>query len=107
MKESVYRPLIIAIAICFMSLTLSAQNQVEVTIQDNGTSHDEMIDLPVSMTYPLDSLLVDWKAKHYIHMGEECSTSPVNPTFSDSIYIDRLQRMPTIMEMPYLSLIHI
>ncbi len=101
MKESVYRPLIIAIAICFMSLTLSAQNQVEVTIQDNGTSHDEMIDLPVSMTYPLDSLLVDWKAKHYIHMGEECSTSPVNPTFSDSIYIDRLQRMPTIMEMPY------
>ena len=62
MKESVYRPLIIAIAICFMSLTLSAQNQVEVTIQDNGTSHDEMIDLPVSMTYPLDSLLVDWKA---------------------------------------------
>ena len=101
MKESVNRPLIIAIAICFMSLTLSAQNQVEVTIQDNGTSHDEMIDLPVSMTYPLDSLLVDWKAKHYIHMGEECSTSPVNPTFSDSIYIDRLQRMPTIMEMPY------
>ena len=44
---------------------------------------------------------MDWKAKHYIHMGEECSTSPVNPTFSDSIFIDRLQRMPTIMEMPY------
>ena len=53
------------------------------------------------MTYPLDSLLNDWKAKNYIDLGKDCSTSTVNPMFSDSVYIDRLSRMPTVMEMPY------
>ena len=53
------------------------------------------------MTYPVDSLLSDWKAKNYIDLGKDCSTSTVNPQFSDSVYIDRLSRMPTIMEMPY------
>ena len=79
----------------------TAQERVEVTIRENGTAHEEFIDLPTSMTYPLDSLLVDWKAKNYIDLGKECSTSPDNPVFSDSVYIDRLQRMPTVMEMPY------
>jgi membrane-bound lytic murein transglycosylase D len=57
--------------------------------------------MPASMTYPLDSLLRDWKAKNYIDIGKDCETSTVNPVFPDSVYIDRLSRMPVIMEMPY------
>ena len=53
------------------------------------------------MTYPLDSLLNDWKAKNYIDLGKDCSTSTENPFFSDSVYIDRLSRIPAVMEMPY------
>lgn len=53
------------------------------------------------MTYPLDSLLNDWKAKNYIDLGKDCSTSDSNPYFTDSVYIDRLSRIPAIMEMPY------
>lgn len=79
----------------------SAQENVEVTIHDNGTERKESIELPKSMTYPLDSLLKDWKAKNYIDLGKDCSTSTINPEFSDSTYIDRLSRMPTVMEMPY------
>ena len=78
-----------------------AQESVEVTIGENGTSHQETIDLPKSMTYPLDSLLNDWKAKNYIDLGKDCETSQENPQFSDSVYIDRLSRMPVTMEMPY------
>lgn len=78
-----------------------AQESVNVLIKENGTEHTDTIDLPVSMTYPLDSLLNDWKAKTYIDLGKDCSTSTVNPQFSDSVYIDRLSRMPVIMEMPY------
>lgn len=78
-----------------------AQESVDVIIHDNGTERREVIDLPKSMTYPLDSLLNDWKAKNYIDLGKDCSTSNVNPEFNDSVYIDRLSRMPTIMEMPY------
>ena len=77
------------------------QESVNVVINENGTERTETIDLPLSMTYPLDSLLNDWKAKTYIDLGKDCSTSQVNPQFSDSVYIDRLSRMPVIMEMPY------
>ncbi|MDR0938422.1 MAG: transglycosylase SLT domain-containing protein [Mediterranea sp.] len=62
----------------------------------------DSIDLPPSMTYPLDSLLSEWKAKSYLRRGEgDCVTSGVNPTFSDSVYIDRLGRIPAVIEMPY------
>ena len=80
---------------------VQAQESVEVLIHENGTERQETIDLPVSMTYPLDSLLNDWKAKNYIDLGKDCDTSTENPLFSDSVYIDRLSRMPTVMEMPY------
>ncbi len=79
----------------------AAQERVEVVFEENGVERTDSIDLPVSMTYPLDSLLNDWKAKTYIDLGEGCNTSEVNPVFSDSVYIDRLSRMPTVMEMPY------
>ena len=85
----------------FLAAPLCAQESVNVVINDNGTQREETIDLPRSMTYPLDSLLNDWKAKTYIDLGKDCSTSHENPLFSDSVYIDRLSRMPVIMEMPY------
>ena len=85
----------------FTAPAMHAQESVEVLIRENGTERQESIELPKSMTYPLDSLLNDWKAKTYIDLGKDCSTSHENPLFSDSIYIDRLSRMPVIMEMPY------
>ncbi|MCC8187236.1 MAG: transglycosylase SLT domain-containing protein [Bacteroides sp.] len=86
----------------FLLSPVGAQEQsVEVLIRENGTEKHEIIPLPVSMTYPLDSLLSDWKAKNYIDLGKDCSTSDVNPEFSDSVYIDRLSRIPAVMEMPY------
>lgn len=85
----------------FCSTPLHAQESVDVLIHDKEGDRQEVIDLPKSMTYPIDSLLNDWKAKNYIDLGKDCSTSHINPQFSDSVYIDRLSRMPTIMEMPY------
>ena len=85
----------------FLAPLTQAQESVDVLIHENGTERKETIDLPKSMTYPLDSLFTDWKAKNYIDLGKDCSTSTENPQFSDSVYIDRLSRMPTVMEMPY------
>lgn len=78
-----------------------AQESVGVRVVDNGVERVDTIDLPTSMTYPLDSLLADWKAKNYIELNQDCSTSKDNPVFSDSVYIERLSRMPVVMEMPY------
>ena len=85
----------------FLTPQIHAQESIDVLIQENGTERKESIELPKSMTYPLDSLFTDWKAKNYIDLGKDCSTSTENLLFSDSTYIDRLSRMPTVMEMPY------
>lgn len=90
--------------IIFLFLMATPQikaQSVDVLIHENGTERKESIDLPKSMTYPIDSLLSDWKAKNYIDLGKDCNTATVNPLFSDSVYIDRLTRMPAVMEMPY------
>jgi len=78
------------------------QESVDVIVRENGKERHETIDLPISMTYPMDSLLSDWKIRNFVVMSaDECETTKDNPIFSDSVYIDRLSRMPTIMEMAY------
>lgn len=104
-----FRKLLFCPSIVFCTLTfgeqLYAQESVQVVIHEKDGDRQETIELPKSMTYSVDSLLNDWKAKSYIDLGKDCSTSHINPTFSDSVYIDRLSRMPTIMEMPYNEII--
>lgn len=97
-KLTTYCPLILLFLLA--TLQVNAQS-VDVVIKKNGSERKESIDLPKSMTYPLDSLLNDWKAKNYIDLGKDCSTAEVNPMFSDSVYIDRLSRIPSVMEMSY------
>lgn len=94
-------------SIIFLFLLATTQvkaQSVDVVIRENGTERKESIDLPKSMTYPLDSLLNDWKAKNYIDLGKDCSTAEVNPLFSDSVYIDRLSRIPAVMECLIMTL---
>ena len=74
-------------SIIFLLLVATSQvkaQSVDVVIRENGTERKESIDLPKSMTYPLDSLLNDWKAKNYIDLGKDCSTAEINPLFSAS-----------------------
>ena len=99
MKKFIATPFLFCLSL--FAFQAQAQESVEVVIRDNGTERQESIELPQSMTYPLDSLLNDWKAKNYIDLGKDCSTSTENPLFSDSVYIDRLSRIPAVMEMPY------
>lgn len=80
-----------------------AKAQIEVTYYEDGEERHDLIDIPVGLTYPMDSLLSDWKARNYVvqYNSDDCSTSDVNPTFSDAVFIDRLSRIPAVMEMPY------
>jgi len=73
---------------CFLTGSLTAHAQEEQ-------------DLPLGITYPLDSLLADWQVKNFIGPATNCDMENINPQVSDSVIIDRLQRMPTVMEMPF------
>lgn len=77
--------------------------QETVTIEgDKGEKQN--IEVPENMLTDVDSLLMDWNAKNYLKK-ENCDSRVENPEFSADVYIDRLQRMPTIMEMPYNSIV--
>ena len=78
-----------------------AQESVEVHINENGIQQEDTIMLPTGMTYLEDSLLSDWHARNYLTAAQECSALPSNTVFPDSVYIERLSRMPVVMEMPY------
>ncbi|MEG1838225.1 MAG: transglycosylase SLT domain-containing protein [Bacteroidaceae bacterium] len=85
-----------------LTATQVGAQSVNVTVQSkDGDKHEESIELPESMSYEIDSLLSDWNSRSYIIGNGDCQTKDVNPLFSDSEYIDRLSRIPSIMEMPY------
>lgn len=81
--------------------TLCAQQiQKSITVRSaNGT--EEVVDLPEGMLSETDSLYLDWISKNYINLGDNCTATSANPQVSDSVYIDRLKRIPAIIEMPY------
>ena len=65
------------------------------------TVQEETLVFPESMQSDMDSLYWDWQSKYLISIDENCQMTPSNPVVSDSIYIDRLSRIPSVIEMPF------
>lgn len=74
------------------------ESEIEVVDEDGET---EIIALPEAMTYDLDSLLSEYNARMYLTVDSTCDMRNINPVYEREDYIDRLRRLPTIMEMPY------
>ena len=94
----------------FVSLPLSIQAQQETT--DEEIDDDEIIvtddegneveiEFPEAMTYDLDSVLNLYMPKTYLTESGDCQTAKTNPEFPKEVYVERLSRMPTVMEMAY------
>ena len=97
--------LLLALATCAFSTTLSAQNINEITVNDDRSGRKEVIDLPEGMTLDADSLLNEWHAKKYLFPDTTCENPNFNPTFTEDVYRERLGRIPAVMEMPYNSIV--
>lgn len=82
------------------SALYAQQTEESITVR-SASGTDQVIDLPEGMLSTTDSLYLDWISKNYINLGENCTSTATNPVVSDSVYIDRLQRIPAIIEMPY------
>ena len=48
-----------------------------------------------------DSLLAMYLAKTYLRVDSSCQAADVNPQYEAQHYIDRLQRLPAVVELPY------
>ncbi len=53
------------------------------------------------MEMDLDSLMANYLPKNYLYTANDCNNSDVNPTFTQEEIIDRLQRIPSVMELSY------
>ena len=99
MKKRLF--LIIA-AMFTVSFTAFAQydDDYEIVVTDANGRQQE-IDIPEAMTLEVDSLLNLYYSKNFIADDGSCTTSSSDPEFSDQEYIDRLNRLPYVVPMPY------
>ncbi|MBR2034512.1 MAG: lytic transglycosylase domain-containing protein, partial [Prevotella sp.] len=97
------RTLLIAVGLLLCGVGASvaqttAENEISVIGKDGNP---EVIEMPEAMTTDIDSLLGLYMSKSYLYIDENCQTADESPTFPQEVYIERLSRMPTIIEMPY------
>ena len=74
-----------------------SEDEFAVTDQEGN---EEVIEFPEAMTYDLDSLLNLYTSKAYLSPGD-CEMKNENPTFPKEVYIERLSRIPSVMELAY------
>ena len=96
------KKIVIAIAAMFLGgpCTMMAQiegDEITVTTKEGEA---DVIEVPEGMLLEIDSLLNQYNSKTYLQ-DNDCHYSDVNPEFPVETYIERLQRIPSVMEMPY------
>ena len=80
--------------------TMMAQiegDEITVTTKEGEA---DVIEVPEGMLLEIDSLLNLYNSKTYLQ-DNDCHYSDNNPDFPVETYIERLQRIPSVMEMPY------
>ena len=111
MMSNVTKWLMLFGLLVFLPLGMSAQviddddddepdEEDEITVLDQS-GNEEVIEFPEAMTYDLDSLLNVYMAKTYLDEPSDCNMKDVNPEYTKEDYVDRLYRMPCVMEMAY------
>ena len=63
--------------------------------------NEEVIEFPEAMTYDLDSLLNLYMSKTYLSGDNDCEMKNVNPVYPREVFIERLSRIPSVMELAY------
>lgn len=72
----------------------------EITVTDND-GKEEVIDVPEAMNYEVDSLLNLYYSKTYLQPDNDCNLRDEDVSYPKEVYIERLSRLPNVMEMPY------
>ena len=107
----------ILIAMAFLPLSMMAQIEVSDSldlgedltdesgvevINEEEEEGQEGFEFPEALTdASLDSLMNQYMSKTYLSTDSDCQMLSENPSFDREVYVDRLMRMPTVMEMSY------
>lgn len=102
------KTILMAVALFLASQGIKAQvvedegydDENEITVTDNQGDED-VIEFPEAMAFELDSLLNHYMSKAYLTEDNDCRMKDVNPVFEKEVYIERLKRIPSVIELPY------
>ncbi len=93
MKKQIFTALLTAMSIVVQASPASV-NDLKNTITDNDIIY------PASFDTDTKQLMTDWYMQRYAVL-EDMPRQPHNENVSDQEYISRLQKLPTVIEMPF------
>ena len=62
---------------------------------------NEDLNLPEGMLENTDSLIAAWNMSKFYQIDTLSQLADINPYFENAVYMDRLKRIPTVMDMTY------
>ena len=78
------------------------REEVGAAERDSLSAIEEEVGLiPESLDANVDSLLHSWHVRYFSKKDDFCHDDEENVFFPDSIYIDRLAKLPRVIELPY------
>lgn len=95
------------ILFCLFSMlqVVRAQDDLLDEQQYSTLSTDSLSDvvglIPESLDANVDSLLHSWHVQYFAKRDEYCHDDDENVFFPDSVYADRLERLPRVIQLPY------
>ncbi len=95
--------LLLAAALTMTPLCMMAQDDAITVTDEEGRK--EVIDMPEGMANNLDDALEQFYSKTYLQPDTTCSMEDYNPIYDKETFISRLQKLPTVMEMSYNSVV--
>lgn len=95
--------LLLATAFILAPGSLSAQDDAITVTDEEGRK--EVIDMPEGIANNLDDALEQFYSKTYLQPDTTCSMEDYNPIYDEETFISRLQKLPTVMEMSYNSVV--
>ena len=96
--------LILFCLFCLMQVS-RAQEPIAGEPQYSTLSTDSLFDvvglIPESLDANVDSLLHSWHVQYFSKVDEYCHDDVENVYFPDSVYEERLERLPSVIHLPY------
>lgn len=88
--------------LCCLISWVDAQDEMNIEEKDSlGSIEAEVGLIPESLDANVDSLLRTWHVQYFSKREDFCHDDEENVYFPDSIYIDRLSRLPSVIALPY------
>ena len=103
MKRIAFITLSLIVTFCTSVFAQEADSTYVVSLRDSIS--DNNIVIIESLESENDTILSNWYLQKFTNIDSTCIASGENIDYPDSIYIERLSKLPTLIDMPYNSII--